>query len=301
MSANAREAKLSRSPQGFPKGRESPRPKSRLRQVLIRLPIAVIAGIIIAFNMPHSLIPVFKESVSQATPPPEIQNLLAGKRKIVILGDSITEAGKYPGGYVWLLQRYLNALYPDRKIEIVNAGIGGNKSTDMQARFQKDAIDQKPGLVMINVGVNDVWNAFFDFPNNQFYPQGNWTAGVALAEYREKITQMVLAAKAAGIRVVLLSPTLIGESIDGPENRRLQQYGAAMREIASENQCLFIDLNTPFREVIGTYQKHAGKTLNLLAADGVHPNQSGYRIMAFTVLRGLGVPAKDIENLEVKN
>ena len=122
----------------------SPRPKPRLRQVLIRLAIAVIAAVI-AFNIPHSLIPVFRESLSEATPPPEIQNVLAGKRKIVTVGGSITEAGKYPGGYVWLLQRYLNALYPDdRKIEIVNAGISGNKATDMQARFQKDAIDQKP-------------------------------------------------------------------------------------------------------------------------------------------------------------
>ncbi len=289
MSPNAREAKLSR--------RESPRPKPRLRQVLIKLAIAVITAII-AFNIPHSLIPVFKESVSEATPPPEIQNVLAGKRKIVIVGDSITEAGKYPGGYVWLLQRYLSALYPDRKIEIVNAGISGNKATDMQARFQKDAIDQKPDLVMINVGVND---AFFDFQNRQFYPQGKLPTGVPLAEYRDKITQMVLAAKAAGIRVVLLSPTPIGEILDSPENRRLQEYIAAMREIALQNQCLFIDLNAPCREVIGTYQKHAGKTLNLLAADGVHPNPSGYRIIAFTILRGLGVPAKDIENLEVKN
>ncbi|MEG4495795.1 SGNH/GDSL hydrolase family protein [Microcoleus sp. F10-C6] len=276
----------------------SPRPKLPKRQVLIRLALAVIAAII-AFNIPHSLIPVFKESISEATPPPEIQNVLAGKRKIVIVGDSITEAGKYPGGYVWLLQRYLSALYPG-KIEIVNAGISGNKATDMQARFQKDAIDHKPDLVMINVGVNDVWHAFFDFQNIQFYPQGNLPTGVPLAQYREKITQMVLAAKAAGIRVVLLSPTPIGEILDGPENRRLQEYIAAMREIALQNQCLFIDLNAPFREVIGTYQKHAGKTLNLLAADGVHPNPSGYRIMAFTILRGLGVPTKDIENLEVK-
>ena len=282
-----------------PNGR-SPRAKLPNRQVLIRLALAVIAAVI-AFNLPHSLIPMFKESLSQATPPPEIQNVLAGKRKIVIVGDSITEAGKYPGGYVWLLQRYLSALYPDRKIAIVNAGISGNKATDMQARFQKDAIDQKPDLVMINVGVNDVWHAFFDFPKNQFYPQGNLPMGVSLAEYREKITQMVLAAKAAEIRVVLLSPTPIGEILDGPENRRLQEYIAAMREIALQNQCLFIDLNAPFQEVIGTYQKHAGKTLNLLAADGVHPNPSGYRIIAFTILRGLGVPAKDIENLEFKN
>jgi len=278
----------------------SPRPKLPNRQVLIRLALAVIAAVIV-FNIPHSLIPMFKESVSAATPAPEIQNVLGGRRKIVVVGDSITEAGKNPGGYVWLLERYLSALYPDRKIEIVNAGISGHKATDMQARFQKDAIDQKPDLVMINVGVNDVWHAFYDFQKNQLYPQGNLPAGLPLAEYRDKITQMVLAAKAAEIRVVLLSPTPIREVLDGPENRRLQEYIAAMREIALQNQCLFIDLNAPFREVIGTYQKHAGKTLNLLAGDGVHPNASGNRIIAFTILRGLGVPAKDIENLEFKN
>ncbi|HAT14258.1 MAG TPA: lipolytic protein G-D-S-L family [Microcoleaceae bacterium UBA10368] len=278
----------------------SPSPKPRLKQVLIRLVLAVIAAVIV-INIPHSLIPVFKESVSQASLPPEIENILAGKRKIVTIGDSITEAGKYPGGYVWLLQRYLNDLYPDRAIEIINAGISGNKATDMQARFQKDVIDKKPDLVMINVGVNDVWHAFFDFQNQQFYPQGNLPTGVPLAEYREKLTQMVAAAKAAGIRVVLLSPTPIREVLDGPENRRLQEYIAAMREIGLQNKCLFIDLNAPFLEVIGTFQKHAGKTLNLLAADGVHPNPSGYRIMAFTILRGLGIPIKDIENLQVKN
>ena len=130
----------------------SPRPKHPHRQVLIRLALAVIA-VVIAFHIPHSLNPMFKKSVSEATPPPEIQNVLAGKRKIVIVGDSITEAGKNPGGSVWLMERYLSALYPDRKIEILNAGISGNKATDMQARFQKDAIDQKPDLVMINVGV----------------------------------------------------------------------------------------------------------------------------------------------------
>ncbi|MFS8119667.1 MAG: GDSL-type esterase/lipase family protein, partial [Microcoleus sp.] len=173
MSPNARAAKLSR--------RESPPPKTPLRQLLIRIALAVIAAII-AFNIPHSLFPVFTTPVSEASPPPEIQNVLAGKRKIVTVGDSITEAAKYPGGYVWLLQRYLNALYPDRKIEIVNAGISGNKATDMQARFQKDAIDKKPDLVTINAGVNDVWHAFFDFQNLQVYPQGNLATGGPLAE-----------------------------------------------------------------------------------------------------------------------
>jgi lysophospholipase L1-like esterase len=122
--------------------------------VLIRLALAVIAAVI-ALNIPYSLIPMFKESVSEAKPPPEIHNVLAGKRKIVTVGDSITETGKNPGGYVWRQQRYLSALYPERKIELLNAGISGNKATDMQARFHKDAIDQKPDLGMINVGVNE--------------------------------------------------------------------------------------------------------------------------------------------------
>ena len=122
--------------------------------MLIRLALAVIAAVI-ALNIPYSLIPMFKESVSEATPPPEIHNVLAGKRKIVTVGDSITETGKNPGGYVWRQQRYLSALYPERKIELLNAGISGNKATDMQARFHKDAIDQKPDLGMINVGVNE--------------------------------------------------------------------------------------------------------------------------------------------------
>jgi lysophospholipase L1-like esterase len=278
----------------------SPRPQPPLNRVLIKLALAVIAAFIV-INIPHSILPMFQASVSQATPPPAIQNVLGGKRRIVTVGDSITEAGKYPGGYVWLLQRYLTLLYPDRKVEIVNAGISGNKAKDMQARFQKDAIDKQPDLITINVGVNDVWHAFFDFQKSQFHPQGNLPAGAPLAEYQEKLTQMVQAAQAAGIRVALLSPTPIREALDGPENKRLQDYIAAMREIAKQNKCLFIDLNAPFREVIGSFQRHAGKTLNLLAADGVHPNPAGNRIIAFTVLRGLGVPVKDLENLQVKN
>jgi lysophospholipase L1-like esterase len=279
---------------------QSPRPQPPFKQVLIRLALAVIAAFVV-INIPLSIVPMFQSSVSQATPPPIVQSILAGKRRIVTVGDSITEAGKYPGGYVWLLQRYFNMLYPDRKIEIINAGISGNKAKDMQARFQKDAIDKQPDLITINVGVNDVWHAFFDFQKSQFHPQGNLPAGASLAEYREKLTQMVQAAQAAGIQVALLSPTPIREVLDGPENKRLQDYIAAMREIARQNRCPFIDLNAPFREVIGSFQKHAGKTLNLLAADGVHPNPAGNRIIAFTVLRGLGVSPKDIENLEVKN
>src|SRR5688572_30095214 len=78
--------------------------------------------------------------------------LKAGDR-IVTLGDSITQAG----GYQALIQKVLTRFYPDLRIEIVNAGIGGHKAPDMTARLQKDVIDKKPTIVTVSCGVNDVW------------------------------------------------------------------------------------------------------------------------------------------------
>jgi acyl-CoA thioesterase-1 len=105
-------------------------------------------------------------------------NMLVGVHRIVTLGDSITEAGGQPGGYVWWMARYLRAVYPSQNIEVVNAGISGHKSTDMQARFQRDVLDKKPDLVTISVGVNDVWHAFRDFEHGVDHPKGDLPAGL---------------------------------------------------------------------------------------------------------------------------
>ena len=53
--------------------------------------------------------------------------------RIVTLGDSITQAGAYQA----IMQKVFDRFYPDLRIEIVNAGIGGHKSTDMSARLQR--------------------------------------------------------------------------------------------------------------------------------------------------------------------
>lgn len=239
--------------------------------------------------------PVKIEAVSSHELPLTLKDI----KRIVMLGDSITEKGGNPGGYVWFLQRYFNILYPDRKIEIINAGISGNKSTDMAARFQRDVLDKKPDLITINVGVNDVWHGFYDFKNNQTHPLGDLPAGVTLPVYREKLIAMILAAQKAGIRVVLLSPTPIYEDPDNLENRRLTQYIETMEEVASQNNCLFINLNIPLTEVIAVYQKHAGMRQNVVTYDGVHLNKIGNRIIAYTILRSLGIPEEDIKNLQV--
>lgn len=233
-------------------------------------------------------------SAQQRVPAP-----LEGVRKIVCLGDSITEAAGAPGGYVWLLQRYLSLLYPQQRIEVVNAGVSGNRAPDMEARFTRDVLLRKPDLITINVGTNDVWHGFREFAAGVDHPKGDLPAGVPLAKFRASVRNMVVSAQKAGARVMLVSPAVIGEDLARPENARLVEYVNAMRALAREHGCLFVDLHHPFREILTTYQRHAGKALLLLTSDGVHLDPRGYRVMAHAILRGLGVPDSAIATLQV--
>jgi len=202
--------------------------------------------------------------------------------RIVCLGDSITQGGEAPGGYVWLVRRYLTALYPD--IEVINAGISGHKSTDMLERFQRDVLDKKPQMVTISVGVNDVWHGFYDN-----HPEGDGPRGVKLEDYRKNVEEMVRRASDAKIKVVLLSTTVIHEDLENRENAKLVGYNAALRDIARSHNCHFIDFQKPFAALIRAYRSAGARDL-LLTVDGVHMNPLGNKVMANTILTGLDVP-----------
>lgn len=217
---------------------------------------------------------------SAPTPPAELQNV----HKVVCLGDSITQFGEAPGGYVWLVRHYLADLYPAQSIEVVNAGVSGNTSQDMISRFQKDVLDQKPDLVTISVGVNDVWHGFYGN-----YPNGDGPGGVRLDQFRNNVDSMVTQAEAAGAKVVILSTTVIYEDPNSPENRKVHAYNDALHDIAKRRHALFIDYQKPFWNILNAYHKDAGGRDIFLTVDGVHMNAQGNKVMAHTLLTGLGV------------
>lgn len=78
--------------------------------------------------------------------------------RIVFLGDSITAGGVKPGGYVTLIKDSIAAAHPDLGIEVIGAGVSGNKVPNLQARLEKDVISKKPTIVFIYIGINDVWH-----------------------------------------------------------------------------------------------------------------------------------------------
>ena len=210
---------------------------------------------------------------------------LQGVHRIVCLGDSITQFGDGPSGYVGLMRAYLAQAYPANGFEVVNAGVSGNTSNDELGRFDRDVLQKKPDLLTISVGVNDVWHGF-----NAQFPLGGGPNGVTLPVYRANVEKMVSEAQAQGIEVVLLSPTVIGEDLNDPRNVMATGYIGALRDIARRHKCLFIDLRGPFFTYLDL-SRTTGHTDNLLTVDGVHMNDWGNRLMAATILSALLAPA----------
>ena len=82
--------------------------------------------------------------------------------RIVFLGDSITAGGSGKDGYITLIKNALEDKHKDLGIEVVDAGISGNKVPDLQRRVEKDVIGKKPTIVFIYIGINDVWHGETD-------------------------------------------------------------------------------------------------------------------------------------------
>jgi len=47
-------------------------------------------------------------------------------------------------------------------VEVIGAGISGNKVPDLQRRLERDVLKKKPTVVFIYIGINDVWHGESD-------------------------------------------------------------------------------------------------------------------------------------------
>jgi acyl-CoA thioesterase I len=86
-----------------------------------------------------------------------------GEVKIVAIGSSSTQgvgASSAERSYPSRLELELRQRYPDVAITVKNKGVGGQEAGDELARFRKDVIDERPNLVIWQVGTNAVWKHY---------------------------------------------------------------------------------------------------------------------------------------------
>ncbi|MCU7495957.1 MAG: SGNH/GDSL hydrolase family protein [Ignavibacteria bacterium] len=196
--------------------------------------------------------------------------------KIVFFGDSITQLGNEPGGYVTLVRDTMASKYKDFGVEVIGAGISGNKVPDLQARLEKDVLSKNPTTVVIYIGINDVWHYALGIGGT---PKEKFEAG--LKDIIGKITSK-------GARVILCTPSVVGERSDSlnKNDAMLNEYSDISRRVARETKSQLLDLRQAFLDYElknNPKQLHEG----VLTRDAVHMNAKGNKFLAGLMLKAL--------------
>jgi lysophospholipase L1-like esterase len=204
--------------------------------------------------------------------------LVKDGQTVAFMGDSITDMGWHsPGGYIHLVVDGLAT--SGVKITPIPAGVGGNRSTEMLKRIDADVILKKPDWMLLSCGVNDVWSRSID-----------------LDTFKSQITAIVDKVQAAGIKVMILTPTPIGEAAKQEFNDKLPTYVDFMKQLAKERHLPCADIHQAYLDYIATV--HQPDNPNVVTIDGVHPNPDGHLLFAKTILAAFGATPEQITAAE---
>ncbi len=194
------------------------------------------------------------------------------KTKVIFFGDSITELGVKPEkyrGYILQMQDMLKADNKTDQYELTGSGISGNKVYDLYLRMEEDVLAKSPDVVVIYVGVNDVWHKSL---------LGTGTDADKFEKFYQAIINKL---KAKNIKAVLCTPAVVGEktdmsnSLDGDLNK----YSNIIRDLAKKNNLPLVDLRKSFQQYLSKNNPE-NKEKEILTYDRVHMNDKGNKFIA---------------------
>lgn len=191
------------------------------------------------------------------------------KTRIIFFGDSITYLGtSWEGAYINKMES-ISIEQGFENLEFINAGISGNKVTDLYLRMKEDVLDYKPDIVVIYIGINDVWH------------KSSFGTGTDFGGYKKFYDAIVKELQDAGIKVVLATPSVIGERTDFSNecDGDLNLYAQWVRDYASEMDLPLVDLRKAFLEY-NLNNNPENKSKGILTKDGVHLSANGNKLVA---------------------
>ena len=248
--------------------------------------------------------PMFSMPPLQAAETPPVNLPFAGQR-VLFLGDSITQAGQY----VTFIEYYLNRRYPTAKFDLISIGLSSETVSGLSEKahpFPRPYLHErlwaaldtiKPSVVVACYGMND----------GIYHPQ----SAERMAAFQTGIKKLIAEAKAAGAKIVLLTPppfdpvpvhnaVLPASAPDYSYIHPFADYDSVLADYARWEMSLpatdaqVIDIHTPLSNYLAA-QRKTDPTFHF-SGDGIHPSPAGHLLMALTILRGLGLalPANDL-------
>ena len=168
--------------------------------------------------------------------------------------------------YPHLLHELICKAYPFAVTNVIVTSIGGENAISGAKRFQADVLALRPDVITIDYALND--------------------RRPGLKPAREAWSQMITAAKAANIKVILLTPTPDQAAKMDDPNDPINLHAQQIRELASEFQVGLVDSTKIFQDYI-----HVGNKLESVMSQVNHPNRQGHEMVARAIADWFVVPA----------
>ena len=238
--------------------------------------------------------------------PPVAEDFLSGCKRILFLGDSITQNGAYVG----FIEYYLNRRFPGRTFDIVSIGLSSETVSGLTEpghpyprpclhdRLGRALEKVKPGVVVACYGMND----------GIYHPPDSGRSRA----FQDGIRTLVRDAREAGADAILVTPPPFdplpvagklapdGDAAYGyasPYSRYddvLEGYSRWLMDIRIPG-VFTVDLHGPMSRAME--RKRRADSAFCFSPDGVHPTPAGHLFMAWTFLKavGLDVTAPDLD------
>ncbi|HEX5791199.1 MAG TPA: SGNH/GDSL hydrolase family protein [Luteolibacter sp.] len=209
---------------------------------------------------------------------------LKDKQRILVLGDSITQAGHYVADFdAWLVKRY-----PERRIAVINAGVSSETVSglsepghaggrfprpDLHERLERVLTAAKPDLIIACYGMN--CGIYQPLDEQRFQA------------YRDGTLRLRKAAAAHGADIVHVTPPIF-DSHGKPGfdyDEVLTAYSKWLVDQRAQGWRV-IDLHTAMRTKVD--QARQGNPKFTLQGDHIHPNRDGHWLMAQNLIAAFG-------------
>jgi lysophospholipase L1-like esterase len=195
--------------------------------------------------------------------------------RVITLGDSITK-GERSG--VLADETFAARLEADLRqnairAEVVNIGIGGERTDQAVKRLDLDVLNKSPHVVTVMYGTND-----------SYVDAGSPASRISPEEYRRHLRTIVERLQAAGVQVVVMTEPAWGEEsrpngLGEDPNHRLAVYMEVGREVARATDSLLVDHFAHW-----SAQSKRGTKIQSWTTDGCHPNPRGHEELARRIL-----------------
>ncbi|WP_373230466.1 SGNH/GDSL hydrolase family protein [Cohnella sp.] len=199
------------------------------------------------------------------------------KQVILFQGDSITDGARSRNddpnhilghSYAYIIAAKLSHDLAGIQPQFINRGISGNRASDLYARWNEDAINIKPTVLSILIGVNDAWRSM----NGE--PSGVTDRFERSYKHILEETKEVL----PSTRLVLCEPFILNTGAPAENwdkwNELLNTYQRTVRKLAEDFDAVFVPIQKAFNQACN----HADPSYWLW--DGVHPTAAGHELIA---------------------